>query len=40
MIVSTHLTKAQEHRAAIELAAWELLAPTAAACAPASHRFT
>lgn len=35
MIVSKHVTKAQEHCAVIELAAWELLAPAAAACAPA-----
>lgn len=35
MIVSKHLTKAQEHCAAIELTAWELLAPVAAAHTPA-----
>lgn len=35
MIVSKHLTKAQEHHAVIELSAWELLAPTASVCTPA-----
>lgn len=35
VIVSKHLTKAQERQAVIELAAWELLAPTAPVCAPA-----